>query len=191
MTSVYASRYIRCKYWGKVGENFACSNGEIGRRGALVPEPYLNDRDEPVGRRLKLMCRAGCLPILKRVVREAGLSDRHGVCKMCSSGEVEDIDHLIMSCEAHAKHRIKMLKHVSLDSSLSRSEKVDILLGKCTGVPKTNTKIDRAIKRFLKKAWRNRKWLVLQTNKIFDRRDTLWALYSHGDGMNSSYTKNC
>ena len=191
MTSVHASRYIRCKHWGKVGENFAGSDGEIGRRGALVPEPYLNDRDEPVGRRLKLMCRAGCLPILKRVVREAGLPDCHGVCKMCSSGEVEDIDHLIMSCEAHAKHRTKMLKQVPLDSSLSRSEKVDILLGKCTGVPKTNTIIDRVIKRFLKKAWRNRKWLVLQTNNIFDRRDTLWALYSHGDGMNPSYTKNC
>jgi hypothetical protein len=35
---------------------------------------------------------------------------------MCSSGEVEDIDHLIMSCEVHAKHRTKMLKHVPLDS---------------------------------------------------------------------------
>ena len=53
---------------GKVEEEFARSSGEIGRRGALVPEPYLDDRKEPVGRRLKLMCRAGCLPVMKRVI---------------------------------------------------------------------------------------------------------------------------
>ena len=51
--------------------------------------------------------------------------------------------------------------------------------------------IDLAVKRFLKKAWRNRKALVLQTNKIFDRNDTPWAIYSHGDGLSTSYNKNC
>ena len=64
MTSNHASRYVRSKRWDKVEEEFARSSGEIGRRGALVPEPYLDDRKEPVGRRLKLMCRAGCLPVM-------------------------------------------------------------------------------------------------------------------------------
>ena len=87
LTSGYAARYLRCKFWGIIDEDVAYSVGDIGRRGALTPEPYLNDRREPVGRRLKLMCRAGCLPILKRVVREADLPACYGVCKLCSRGK--------------------------------------------------------------------------------------------------------
>ena len=82
MTSNNVSRYVRIKCWDEVGKDVARSSCEIGRRGALVPEPYLDDRKEPVGRRLKLMCRAGCLPVMKRVVREAGLPPWQGTCKM-------------------------------------------------------------------------------------------------------------
>ena len=191
MTSNHASRYVRSKRWDKVEEEFARSSGEIGRRGALVPEPYLDDRKEPVGRRLKLMCRAGCLPVMKRVVREAGLPPWQGTCRMCSSGEVEDIEHMVMHCAAHARHRNKLLERVSFDPAVSQSDRLDVLLGKSTGVAKTDAEIDAAVKRFLKKAWRGRKWLVLQTNKILDRKDTLWAVHSHGDGLNSSYIKQC
>ena len=189
MTSNHASRYVRSKRWDKVEEEFARSSGEIGRRGALVPEPYLDDRKEPVGRRL--MCRAGCLPVMKRVVREAGLPPWQGTCRMCSSGEVEDIEHMVMHCAAHARHRNKLLERVSFDPAVSQSDRLDVLLGKSTGVAKTDAEIDAAVKRFLKKAWRGRKWLVLQTNKILDRKDTLWAVHSHGDGLNSSYIKQC
>ena len=91
LSSHHAARLVRSKNWGKVEEDFACFSGEIGRRGALVLEPYLDDRDEPVGRRLKLMCRAGCLPTLKRVAREAELPASYGTCKMCLSGRIEDI----------------------------------------------------------------------------------------------------
>ena len=96
MTSNNVSRYVRIKCWDEVGKDVARSSCDIGRRGALVPEPYLDDRKEPVGRRLKLMCRAGCLPVMKRVVREAGLPPWQGTCKMCNSGEVADIEHMVM-----------------------------------------------------------------------------------------------
>ena len=103
MNSNYIARFVRLKTWGKVGSDFACFSGEIGRRGAYVPEPYLDDRNEPVGRRLKLMCRAGCLPVLKRVAREAKLQSVFGTCKMCNSGNIEDIEHFVMDCDAYTE----------------------------------------------------------------------------------------
>jgi hypothetical protein len=72
----------------------------------------------------------------------------------------------------------------------SSTDKLDVLLGKSTGVSKTDDTIDMAVKRFLKKAWRSRKWLVLETNRIFDRNDTPWAR-AHGDGLNASFDKKC
>ena len=192
MNSTHAARFVRSKFWGKVGTNFACFTGEIGRRGALVPEPYLDDRNEPVGRRLKLMCRAGCLPILKRVAREAKLPAPHGTCKMCDSGSIEDIEHFVMDCEAYSQWRSKMLESVEFGlEGQTQSDRLDVLLGKSTGTSKTDDRIDVAVKRFLKKAWRARKWLVLATNKILDRNDTLWAVYAHGDGPSTSYVRGC
>jgi hypothetical protein len=49
MSSDHAARFVRSKFWGKVGKDFACFTGEIGRRGALVPEPYLDDRVSQLG----------------------------------------------------------------------------------------------------------------------------------------------
>ena len=39
LSSNHAARYARCNNWDKVEEDYACFAGEIGRRGALVPEP--------------------------------------------------------------------------------------------------------------------------------------------------------
>ena len=157
-----------------------------------MPEPYLDDRNEPIGRRLKLMCRAGCLPILKRVAREAKLPASHGTCKMCNSGRIEDIEHFVMDCKAYSQWRSKMLENVKFGpESQTQSDRLDVLLGKSTGTSKTDDRTDMAVKRFLKKAWRARKWLVLATNKILDRNDTLWSVHAHGDGPSSSYVRGC
>jgi hypothetical protein len=192
MGSDHGARFARSKFWGKVEKDFACFTGEIGRRGALVPEPYLDDRDEPVGRRLKLMCRMGCLPTLKRVVREAELPPAHGTCQMCNSGSIEDIEHLIMNCDAYSRHRNKMFQSVEFNTECqTQSDRLDVLLGKSTGTSKADDRIDIAVKRFLKKAWRARKWLVLSTNKALNRNDTLWAMQAHGDGPSPSYLRGC
>ena len=90
--------------------------------------------------------------------REANLPPTLGVCKMCDSGCVEDIEHLIMSCEAYSQPRLKMLAIVGFDPECrSQSDKLDILLGKSTGNSGVDDSIDIAVKRFLKKAWRARK----------------------------------
>jgi hypothetical protein len=192
MNSGHVARFLRSKCWEKVGKDFACFKGEVSRRGALVPEPYLDDRVELIGRRLKLMCRAGCLPVLKRVAREAKLPPVHGTCKMCNSGNIEDIEHFVLECEAYSKQRSKMLENVHFGSSCqTESDRLDVLLGKSTGTSKTDDTIDMAVKRFLKKAWRARKWLVLTTNRILDRNDTLWAVHAHGDSSSPSYLRGC
>jgi hypothetical protein len=192
LSSSHAARYVRSKNWDKVTEDYACFEGEVGRRGALVPEPYLDDREEPVGRRLKLMCRAGCLPTLKRLAREAKMPAAHGTCKMCASGRIEDIAHFVQDCPAYATHRAKMLESAPPGfDSLAQPDRLDVLLGKSAGTSKIDDKTDAAVKRFLKKAWRARKWLVVATNMVFSRNDTPWAIESHGDGFSRSYTKSC
>jgi hypothetical protein len=138
------------------------------------------------------MCRAGCLPTLKRVVREAELPAAHGTCKMCVSGRIEDIAHLVLECPAYATHRAKMLESAppGFDGRV-QTDKLDVLLGKSAGTSKTDDRMDAAVKRLLKKAWRTRKWLVLATNKTLSRNDTPWAIQTHGDGFSRSYTKSC
>ena len=134
LSSHHAARFVRSKNWGTVEEDFACFSGEIGRRGALVLEPYLDDRDEPVGRRLKLMCRAGCLPTLKRVAREAELPASYGTCKMCLSGRIEDITHFMLECSAYVTTRAKMLENSPPGfNELAQAGKLDMLLGKSAG----------------------------------------------------------
>ena len=137
------------------------------------------------------MCRAGCLPVLKRVAREAKLQSVFGTCNMCNSGNIEDIEHFVMDCDAYSIPRSKMLTNITFDESWSQEHKLDILLGKSTGTSKMDDMIDMAVKRFLKKAWRSRKWLVLNTNRIFDRNDTPWAVQAHGDDVSPSFIIDC
>ena len=192
LNSNSVARFVRSKQWGKVDKCFASVPGEIDKRGALVVESYLDDRSEPIGRRLKLMCRAGCLPVLKRVVREANLPTIAGCCKMCNSGVIEDIEHFILYCEAYSVPRVKMMKTINVDfGDDSQEEILDVLLGKSTDIPHRDDCIDKAVKRFLKKSWRARSWLTVDTNMIFGRTDTPWAIHAHGDNLNASFIRSC
>ena len=192
LTSAHAVRYARSKHWGKVDKDHACMQGEIGRRGMLVPEAYLDDRDEPVGRRLKLMCRAGCLPVLKRAVREANLPTEAATCRMCTSNQIEDMDHLMLDCPAYDVPRAKMWQSVPNElSHLPRPDKIDLLLGKSMGPSELDDKVDIAVKRFLKKAWRARKSVTKAINTALDRDDTPWALNARGDGLSRTYIARC
>ena len=54
------------------------------------------------------MCRAGCLPVLKRAVREANLPEEAAICRLCTSNRIEDMDHFILDCPAYDVPRAKM-----------------------------------------------------------------------------------
>ena len=118
MQGTAAARYARIKLWSKFPAELSSMKGEAGRRGAQVPERYLDSRAEPVGTRLKLMCRLGCLPTMVRVAREEKLPPEMGLCKLCGQG-MEDARHLLLSCSAHANQRARPAGGV--DRGLSRS----------------------------------------------------------------------
>jgi hypothetical protein len=191
MSGESASRYFRIKNWEEVTTEFAVLSGDTGRRGAHVIEQYLDNRAEPVGTRLKLMCRLGCLPTMERVAREEKLPPGYGNCRMCDAGTPEDITHLLLTCPSHVRHRAKMLSGVETALAFSGQPalaelpvcgQADILLGQSTGVVSADCDINNNVIRFLKKAWRERKWLTSSLNTTLGREDTVWALKAHGDG---------
>ena len=189
MRGTAAARYARIKLWSKFPAELSSMKGEAGRRGAQVPERYLDSRAEPVGTRLKLMCRLGCLPTMVRVAREEKLPPEMGLCKLCGQG-MEDARHLLLSCSAHANQRARMVGGVDRGlemadiaplSEQSEVDQLDLLLGKTTGLLEADDRISRCVARFLKKAWRSRKWLTASLNAKLGRSDTIWALKAHGD----------
>ena len=184
-----ATRYVKCKFWDKIPEGLESFPREVGRYGSLVSESYLDDRTEVIGRRLKLMCRTGCLPVLKRIVREEGLPAESGTCKMCDSGDTETISHLILHCNGYSKLRSNLLASLVsiLKSPLPEGEDLlCLLLGSSNRTPISDVLIDRNVKRFLKKIWRKRRWLLRQTNQVFNRSDTPWAIRSQDTGYLSA-----
>jgi len=88
-----AQAYLGMKHWGEMDAERAAFKGEIGQRGALVFEKYLDDTGERLGSRLKLMCRGRCLPTLQRVSREAGAGGFGSLCLMCESGKPDCRTH--------------------------------------------------------------------------------------------------
>jgi hypothetical protein len=190
MAGAAAATYCRIKNWDKTPADLAVMRGEEDLRGAQVIEPYLDGRAEPVGTRLKLMCRLGCLPTMARVAREENMYPEHGYCRMCDSGAIEDIQHLLLACPSYERHRVKMINVV--DRALIQAGKeplgnqcqgdqADTLLGRSTGVAVADGSIGNSVTRFLKKSWRQRKWLTSSLNAMFGRQDTVWALRAHGD----------
>ena len=75
--------------------------GDAKKHGAQVIESYLDSRVEPVGTRLKLMCRLGCLPTITRLTREEKLYQRWE-CKLGGMAE-EDTKHFVLECPAHSQ----------------------------------------------------------------------------------------
>jgi hypothetical protein len=176
-----ANRYLRVKRWGKTQPSRAKFGGERGRRGALVHESYLDDRRETVGRRLKLLCRAGCLPVLSRVGREEQWAEPLRRCLLCEQGVVETAEHMVLECSAHAMHREVLFRGVSEAmgtrlSTLPGQDQYEILLGIDIGCVSAEERVDRHFKTFLKKAWRGRKRLTCAVNRECDRLDTIWAM---------------
>ena len=183
MTSVTRYRHVKC--WEKMDVDRAVMTGEVSIRGSMVVERYLDDVKDRLGSRLKLMCRAGCVPVMSRVVWELGLAAHHGRCPLCNTGETESIDHMLMRCPVHQAHRSKMMAHVGavyatfnddaeFDASSEESQ-VRILLGARAGGKAGEDVIDVQVKRFLVKAWKARRDVSRVVNRKFDRMDVMWA----------------
>ena len=189
-TMVSMERYIHVKDWSRTSKDRAEYSGEIGRLGALVVERYLDDVKDRFGSRLKLMCRAGCLPTIARVAWELGINNSSTGCVLCDTGREEDIPHIMLHCPAHQIHRTRMMDTVSVAykrgnegaqfGALSGEQQIRVLLGAPAGCKLTEVGIDCAVKRFLRKAWKVRRPISLAINEEFDREDVVWTKREQG-----------
>ena len=184
MTSEASARYERVKGWGRVTREAAVFGGEEGRRGARVHERYLDDHCESAGRKIKMLCRAGCLPVLDRVGQDMGWSDSLRTCMLCDTGEAETVQHFVVACPAHQSHREVLARGVCSGTegtgfnfaALAPSDQCDLLLGKSTGVAALDDRVDVLVKRFLKKAWRGRGRVAKAVQEVTGVEGVLWEL---------------
>ena len=178
------SRYVKLKSWERVESSRAEFVGEVGQHGALAVERYLDEVRDRLGCRLKLLCRAGCLPVMARVAWELGVSHEQGRCMLCRQGQ-EDINHIFLSCQAYSQHREKLLSAVRISYSRGNSgadilaaddeRVVEVLLGARAGCKRTEDEVDRATKRFLQKVWKTRRGVTAAVNQEFGRMDVMWS----------------
>jgi hypothetical protein len=179
----HTQAYLPLKDWGINPPKYAFSVGEEGRRGMRVPERYLDDRQDLKGTRLKLLCRTGILPVMDRIGREARppWPKPLRTCGACPLPVVEDVNHFLLVCPLYARHRQRMLQDVRgalsrprcpltvlAFNALTPSAKAAVLLGKRIGAPAVENIIDRATKRFLKKAWNTRAPYTRQINNLLN-----------------------
>jgi hypothetical protein len=181
------ARYCRVKRWNELPKDLAVMQSESGQRGMLVPERYLDDVSERLACHLKMLCRAGCLPTIARVckelrdVRKIPLGGEWARCRMCNSGDIEDIEHIVLYCAAYATQRewmygkaaeaCRVWAGIGRFAAAPACDKLDLLLGRSTGSAESDDNIDHAFKRFLKRAWRRRARLTRAINEAFNRSD--------------------
>jgi hypothetical protein len=171
--------YAKLKTWGINPAPYSFSPGENGKRGQHVPERYLDDRTDLKGTRLKMLCRMGCLPVMDRVGREARPKwpKETRTCLCCNRNQVEDVNHFILECPMFTTHRTTMLTDVSrtlrtlperpIDfQTLDPSDRLRTLPGKRVGDPIAEDRIDRTVKRFLRKAWNARTEVTSAINQV-------------------------
>ena len=167
--------YVSLKEWGVNTKVYSFSTGEIGRLGQHVPERYLDDRHSLKETRLKMLCRVGALPVMKRVGREMSppwpVDDR--VCFVCGGGVVESVHHFLMECPMYEAKRKILLDRIGTVygnsfNYMSSKEKELILLGKRFYNPRAEDTVDRLVKRFIIKAWNLRQPVTDVINSTFN-----------------------
>jgi hypothetical protein len=176
-----ATTYTSVKDWGRTPKAYAFSSGEVGLLGQHVHERYLDDRVDLKGARLKMLCRTGCLPTMERVGREVRpkWAKERRTCMACNEGAVETVQHFILDCPNYEHHRKELF--CAVDKTLTRAldgtqieqwrnggqgHRLRILLGGRIGDPPIEDRIDRSVKRFLRKAWNKRAPIGLAINTV-------------------------
>ena len=160
---------------------YSFSSGETYRLGQHVPERYLDDRGDLKGTRLKMLCRMGCLPVMDRVGREVypKWPKEYRTCLACNTGQIENVLHFLLECPAYANHRYAMVSDVGrvlgrlagptgpiAYSALDTTTRQLVLLGKRIGDSAIEDRIDRTVKRYLKKAWNARAAVTEAINDV-------------------------
>jgi hypothetical protein len=176
--------YMHIKDWNHMDAERAVFKAEVGRRGSLVSERYLDGRYCLLGSRIKLLCRGNCLPVMDRVGRE----QQHPwppsarVCPSCPGARVESVRHFVLDCELYRAERTIMWDHIEaamrshgLDfeafACCEEDDKFYALMGARIGHAPAENDIDFIVKKFLAKAWNRRKSITVAVNNLTGRND--------------------
>jgi hypothetical protein len=126
---------------------------------------------------------------MARVAWELGINREQGQCLMCRQGE-EDIEQVLLDCPAYSHHREKLFSSVGRSYSRGNGganifeegteRLIEVLLGANAGCKLAEDEVDRASKRFLRKAWKSRRGVTDAVNKEFGRMDVQWMLREPG-----------
>ena len=179
-----AATYSQVKSWDKNTEDYCERSGEIGKLGMLVFAPYLDDRFDHKGTRLKLLCRTNSLPTLSRVGREVSPAwpENLRTCPLCPLREVESVYHFVMSCHAYTHHRKRLITRVarahSPFCSATYASQFLTLMGKRTGNCSTDKRIDRMVKVYLRKCWNVRQPITNRINRLLGTTYSLFPAHN-------------
>ena len=163
--------YTPLKAWGANPRRYSMYRGEEGRIGQRVIERYLDDRTALKGTRLKLLCRLGTLPLMRRVGREVHppwpVDQR--LCCACDQVAVEDTHHFLMVCPSNDGPRAKIMSKVAKTlthhpgglttgefQSMSTERQLRIILGTRFDNRTAEDRIDHHAKIFITSCWHNR-----------------------------------
>ena len=110
------------------------------------------------------------------------------VCVACAAGQVETVSHFVSGCTAYDRHRDKLDRHIGTllatsNSSVSAEQyramtqldKTRLLLGKHTGDAVVEAQMDRAVKKFLVKAWNARAGVTTAINTVLGTKYEVFA----------------
>ena len=105
----------------------------------------------------------------------------------CDMGVVESVQHFVMECPAYSTPRARLISEAQLawtrapglygefETAPSRHQ-LAVLLGKRIGAPECEDRLDRACKRYLRKAWNLR---APVTTVINDMMGTKYEVFTH------------
>ena len=103
-------------------------------------------------------------------------------CFMCSSAaETENVYHFVMNCPCYEPHRCKLFTRVARISAGFATSSPDVqfltLLGRRTGTPSVDSRIDYCMKRYLRKAWNIRRPLTDRINNVFGTTYSVYCMH--------------
>ena len=105
------------------------------------------------------------------------------VCIACAAGQVETVSHFVSGCTAYGRHRDEINRHVTTllttsnisvsteqYNAMTQLDRTSLLRGKHTGDAVVEAQIDRAVKKFLIKAWNARAGVTTVINTELGKR---------------------
>ncbi len=128
-------------------------------KSGLKKEQYINDPGDRRGARLKFKFRTRSAG-LRAETGEWRNKNESSQCVMCSSGEDENVEHVLTICEAYKEERDHLMYVVPGQwEELDERKKVEILLG-CGQDTDEGKKLDSGVKKFLRRVMEKRKrWM--------------------------------